>query len=93
MYVSRWILFVPSLPRLITKALTPALPARRCLTDLADECAVNNGGCWQGQYTAKGSKQTFSACKDQIHAVKARWIYCHLPVSGDMLDGTSLRLR
>jgi hypothetical protein len=47
-------------------------PLRRCLPDLADECAVSNGGCWQGQYTVKGSKQTFSACKDQLQAVKVR---------------------
>ena len=45
---------------------------RRCLTDLADECAVNNGGCWKGDYTVKGSRQTFSACKDELESYRVR---------------------
>ena len=47
-------------------------PKCRCLTDLADECAVNNGGCWKGDYTVKGSRQTFSACKDELESYKVR---------------------
>ena len=68
MAVSPGVLFCAALLRLTYRPRC----VHRCLTDLADECAVNNGGCWQGQYMVKGSKQTFSACKDQLQTVKVR---------------------
>jgi len=55
------------------------VPERRCLPDLADECTVNNGGCWKGDYTVKGSKQTFSACKDELESYRVRW---RMPLQG-----------
>ncbi len=39
---------------------------------MADECAHNNGGCWQGDYAVNGGwkKTHFSACQDQISSIK-----------------------
>ncbi len=49
----------------------------RCIPRLADECARNNGGCWQGDYSVDGGwkKTHFSACQDQIATIKARSAY------------------
>lgn len=42
----------------------------RCVTDIADECASNNGGCWHTTASVKGKKTTFSACHDNLDIYK-----------------------
>lgn len=42
----------------------------KCIKDLADECAVRHGGCWHQDLYVGSSKQTFSACTDNLAAVK-----------------------
>jgi len=43
-----------------------------CIPRMEDECAHNNGGCWQGDYAVDGGwkKTHFSACQDQISVIK-----------------------
>lgn len=48
---------------------TVALP-HRCLKDLADECAHDNGGCWQADFTVNRQKKHYTACQDNIQAYK-----------------------
>ena len=42
----------------------------RCKPDLPDECAVNYGGCWHGDFSVSGRMQTFNACRDDIDKYK-----------------------
>ena len=44
----------------------------RCKPDLPDECAVNYGGCWHGDFNVNGRQQTFNACRDDIDKYKVR---------------------
>jgi hypothetical protein len=49
-----------------------ALPGDyRCIQNLPDECAVDNGGCWQGDFKVNGQMKHFSACSDNIRAYRA----------------------
>lgn len=43
-----------------------------CIKDIKDECSINNGGCWQGDYSVSNIWQRthFSACVDKISEVK-----------------------
>lgn len=44
---------------------------RRCLSNLADECATSNhGGCWHKDYTVNGKTKIYSACQDNIKDYK-----------------------
>ena len=42
----------------------------RCVTDIADECATNYGGCWHTTASVKGKQTTFSACHDNLDIYK-----------------------
>ena len=42
----------------------------RCITDIANECATDHGGCWHAEYKIKGQSRAFSACKDNLPAYK-----------------------
>jgi hypothetical protein len=42
----------------------------RCVTDIPDECAIDNGGCWHTTASIKGTQTTFSACRDNLDVYK-----------------------
>jgi hypothetical protein len=42
----------------------------RCVTDIPDECAADNGGCWAGDFPVGGKQQRFSACRDNLPAYR-----------------------
>ena len=44
----------------------------RCITDIRDECAKNHGGCWHEDHRVGGKTVHFSACHDNIKAVKVQ---------------------
>lgn len=50
-----------------------------CIADLKDECAQNNGGCWQADHWVGSKKVHFSACQDNIQAVKVGVLILTVP--------------
>jgi hypothetical protein len=47
-----------------------SLSSYRCVTDIPDECATNNGGCWHTTAAVKGKNTEFSACHDNLDIYK-----------------------
>lgn len=41
-----------------------------CIQDIKDECGENYGGCWHKEFTVKGERKMFNACKDLLAAYK-----------------------
>lgn len=59
----------------------------RCVQNLPDECAVNNGGCWQGDFKVNGQMKHFSACSDNIRAYRVSVCILLYHVGVHILDG------